>query len=177
MGRDKLPAPHLKAIFMSKQENKPAADGVKLIAKNRQAFHKYEILQKLECGLALAGTEVKSLREGHVAFADSFAAVLDGELVLYNLNISEYSMGNRFNHVTTRRRKLLAHKAEIRKLKAAVEQRGLTLVPLEMYWRRGMAKVQIGVARGKQLHDKRETLRDRDRQREQQRAVRSYSKG
>ncbi|MDR0361789.1 MAG: SsrA-binding protein SmpB [Planctomycetota bacterium] len=155
----------------------PAGEASNSIAKNRQAFFNYEVIQKLECGLVLSGTEVKSLREGHVAFADSFAAVHDSELYLYNLNISEYKMGNRFNHIITRKRKLLAHKSEIRKLKAAVEQRGFTLVPLGMHWKRGMAKVEIGVVRGKQLHDKRDAIKRRDDQRSQQRTMRAYSKG
>ncbi|MDR3211132.1 MAG: SsrA-binding protein SmpB [Planctomycetota bacterium] len=147
------------------------------IAKNRQAFHIYEVLDKLECGLALTGTEVKSLREGHVAFADSFAIVQDRELFLCNLNISEYKMGNRFNHLATRKRKLLAHHNEIRKFKTAVEQRGLTLVPLGMHWKHGLAKVEIGLVRGKQLHDKRDTIKKREQQRDAQRAMREYSKG
>ncbi|MDR2391801.1 MAG: SsrA-binding protein SmpB [Planctomycetota bacterium] len=146
------------------------------IAKNRQAFHRYEVLSKLECGLALTGTEVKSLREGHVAFADCFAAVQNGELFLFNLNISEYRMGNRFNHPATRKRKLLAHKREIRKLRAATEQRGLTLVPLGLHWSRGLAKVELGLVRGKQLHDKRDALRRKDQRRDAERSLRGLSK-
>lgn len=160
-----------------KDGKKKAAADSSSIAKNRAAFHHYEVLQKLECGLALTGTEVKSLREGHVAFADAFAAILDGELYLYNLNISEYKMGNQFNHLATRKRKLLAHKREIRKLKAATEQKGFTLVPLGMHWSRGLAKVELGVVRGKQLHDKRDSIKKREQQRDQQRVMRGYSKG
>ncbi len=159
----------------SAQDKKDSA--ASSIGKNRQAFHNYEVLQKLECGLALTGTEVKSLREGHVAFADSFASVQGDELFLYNLNISEYKMGNRFNHLATRKRKLLAHKREIRKLKAAIEQRGFTLVPLGMHWSRGMAKVELGVVRGKQLHDKRDSIKKREQQRDHQRVMRNYGKG
>ena len=151
--------------------------GSSSIAKNRAAFHNYEVLQKLECGLVLTGTEIKSLREGHVAFADSFASVQDGELFLYNLNISEYKMGNRFNHLANRKRKLLAHKREIRKLRSAVEQRGLTLVPLGMHWSRGLAKVELAVVRGKQLHDKRDSLKKKEQQRDAQRVMRHYAKG
>ncbi len=147
------------------------------IGKNRQAFFHYEVLQKLECGLVLTGTEVKSLRDGHVAFADAFASVQGDELFLYNLNISEYKMGNQFNHLATRKRKLLAHKREIRKLKAATDQRGFTLVPLGMHWSRGLAKVEIGVVRGKQLHDKRDSIKKRENQRDQQRIMRNYGKG
>ncbi len=159
-----------------KSTAKPNADSTS-IAKNRAAFHNYEVLQKLECGLVLSGTEVKSLREGHVAFADSFASILDGELFLFNLNISEYKMGNRFNHIAVRKRKLLAHAREIRKLKAATEQKGYTLVPLGMHWSRGLAKVELGVVRGKQLHDKRDSIKKRDQQRDVQRVMRNYGKG
>ena len=162
---------------MAKKDKGGKGDGSNSIGKNRAAFHNYEVIQKLECGLVLSGTEVKSLRDGHVAFADSFATVLDGELFLYNLNISEYKMGNRFNHLAVRKRKLLAHKRENRQLKTATEQKGLTLVPLGMPWSRGMAKVEIGVVRGKQLHDKRDSIKKREQQRDAQRVMRSYSKG
>ncbi|MDR1534425.1 MAG: SsrA-binding protein SmpB [Planctomycetota bacterium] len=158
---------------MSARERRGAGEaGSGSIAKNRQAFHDYEVLSKIECGLVLTGTEVKSLREGRVAFADSFAEVRGDELFLLNLNISEYRMGNRFNHPAARRRKLLAHKAEIRKLRAAVEQRGLTMVPLGLHWSRGIAKVELGVVRGRQLHDKRDALRKKDQRREAERAMR-----
>ncbi len=157
-----------------KADKKKAADNS--IAKNRAAFHHYEVIQKLECGLVLSGTEVKSLRDGHVNFVDSFASVVEGELFLYNLNIAEYKMGNQFNHLAVRKRKLLAHKREIRKLKTATEQRGFTLVPLGMHWSRGLAKIELGVVRGKQMHDKRDTIKKREQQREQQRAMRSYVK-
>lgn len=159
----------------NQKEEKDAANGS--IGKNRQAFHNYEVLQKIECGLVLTGTEVKSLRDGHVAFADAFATVQDGELYLYNLNISEYKMGNQFNHLASRKRKLLAHKREIRKLKAATEQRGFTLVPLGMHWSRGLAKVELGVVRGKQLHDKRDALKKKEQKRDAQRIMRNYGKG
>jgi SsrA-binding protein len=159
---------------MAKKEE--GAPGVKLIARNKHAYFQYEILQKIECGLALVGTEVKSLREGNVNFADSYARVQDGKLVLVGLNIAEYKMGNRFNHVAARTRTLLARKPEIRKLAAAVEQRGLTLAPLAVYWKRGWAKVEIGVARGKQLHDKRDTIRRRELDREKGRAIRAYGR-
>ena len=158
----------------AQEKNDPGSSS---IAKNRQAFHHYEVLQKLECGLALTGTEVKSLRDGHVAFADSFATIIDDELFLLNLNISEYKMGNRFNHLANRKRKLLVHKREMRKLRSAVEQRGLTLVPLGMHWKRGLAKVELGLVRGKQLHDKRDTMKKREQQRDAQRVMRDYSKG
>ena len=156
-----------------KEEETP---GVKIIARNKQAFFQYEILSRLECGLQLAGTEVKSLREGNVNFSDSYAMVRDGELLLVGLNIAEYRMGNRFNHVAARTRKLLARKPEIRKLAAAIERKGLTLAPLAVYWKRGWAKVEIGVARGKQLHDKRETIRRREEDREKGRVIRQFAR-
>ncbi len=162
---------------MAKKSTAKSGTDASSIAKNRAAFHNYEVLQKLECGLVLSGTEVKSLREGHVAFADSFASVLDGELFLFNLNISEYKMGNRFNHLAVRKRKLLAHAREIRKLKTATEQKGCTLVPLGMHWSRGLAKVELGIVRGKQLHDKRDSIKKRDQQRDVQRVMRNYGKG
>ncbi|MDR3078328.1 MAG: SsrA-binding protein SmpB [Planctomycetota bacterium] len=163
---------------MAKKNERKAEDpAFGSIARNRQAFHNYEVLSKLECGLELTGTEVKSLREGQVAFADSFALVQDGELFLYNLNISEYRMGNRFNHLANRKRRLLAHKREIRKLGQAVDQRGLTLVPLGMHWSRGLAKLELGLVRGKQMHDKRETLRRKDQRRDEERARRGLTKG
>ncbi|MCC8164958.1 MAG: SsrA-binding protein SmpB [Planctomycetes bacterium] len=162
---------------MAKKDARGQKEQSNSIAKNRAAFHNYEVLQKLECGMVLSGTEVKSLREGHVAFADAFASVQGDELFLYNLNISEYKMGNIFNHLAVRKRKLLAHKREIRKLRAATEQRGFTLVPLGMHWSRGLAKVEIGVVRGKQLHDKRDSIKKREQQRDAQRVMRNYGKG
>ncbi|MDR1520359.1 MAG: SsrA-binding protein SmpB [Planctomycetota bacterium] len=163
---------------MAKKDRKEAKDpAFGSIAKNRQAFHHYEVLSKLECGLVLTGTEVKSLRDGQVAFADCFAAVQGEELFLHNLNISEYRMGNRFNHLAARKRKLLAHRREINKLRSAVEQRGLTLVPLGLHWSRGMAKVELGLVRGKQLHDKRDALRKKDQRRDAERVIRGLTKG
>ncbi len=146
--------------------------GSSLIAKNKKAFHDYEVLEHLECGVALQGTEVKSLRQKNVSFADSYAIVRDGELLLLGLNIPEYIEANRMNHTPTRTRKLLAHKRQIRKLDAAVNQKGLTLVPLSLYWREGRAKVDLGLVRGKARVDKRETLRNRDIDRQRQRALR-----
>lgn len=155
---------------------KPAStggDGTKLIARNKRAFHEYEIVQRLECGVVLTGTEVKSLREGRVSFADSYACVEGGELVLRAMNIAEYMQGNRQNHDPTRRRKLLAHKREIMKLAMAVEAKGLTLVPLSVYWLRGRCKVEVGLARGKARHDKRESVQKRDFERQKQRVLRN----
>lgn len=162
--------------MMAKKNNKQAGggdgDGSKLIMKNRRAFHDYEVLDKLECGLVLQGTEVKSLRDGHVSFADCYATVRDNELWLIGLNISEYAMGNRMNHQVDSNRKLLAHKREIKKLRQQVQQKGFTLVPLDLHWRRGLAKVTLGVVRGKAQYDKRQSLKDRETQRERARALR-----
>ncbi len=148
------------------------ADGVAPIAVNRKAFHRYEVLDKIECGIVLCGSEVKSLRENNVAFADSYAVVRNGEIFLLGLNIAEYLMANRANHPLCRTRKLLAHRSEISRLAAAVAQKGLTLVPLDLHWRRGRAKVTLGLVRGKCEFDKRETIRRRDDERQRQRLLR-----
>ncbi len=163
---------------MAKKPNAAAGaePGIKLIQKNRRAFHDYELISKLECGLELRGTEVKSLRDGHVTFADSYAMVDENQLFLIGMNISEYAMGNLWNHDPTRRRRLLAHKREIRKLRLASEAKGLTLIPLSIYWKRGMAKVEIALARGKAVHDKRETMRKRDADMEKKRVMRSFNR-
>jgi SsrA-binding protein len=162
---------------MKKPQAPPKAerdDGFKPILANKRAFHDYEVLQKIECGLILVGTEVKSLREKNVSFADAFATVRDGELVLIGLNIAEYRLGNRLNHPPARPRKLLAHRREIAKLRSLVAQKGLTLIPLGLHWRRGKAKVELGVVRGKREFDKRETIRKRDDQRQRQRLLRGH---
>jgi SsrA-binding protein len=153
---------------MSKKRS--PADNENLVARNKKAYHDYEILETLECGVALQGTEVKSLRERNVNFGQSFVLAKNGTLTLLGLHIAPYRQANIMNHEPERRRRLLAHKREIRKLERQTQERGLTLVPLKVYWKRGKAKVLIGLARGKQHHDKRETLRkkDLDRRIEQQ---------
>lgn len=138
----------------------------RLIVSNRKARHEFHILDSMEAGLALQGTEVKALRDGKANLQDSFARFEAGELWLYNLHISPYEAGNRFNHDPLRRRKLLLHRRELRKLVGQVEQKGLTLVPLDLHFRRGVAKVELGLVRGKKLHDKRETLKKRVAERE-----------
>lgn len=130
-----------------------------LIAKNKKAYFQYEILEEYEAGLVLIGTEVKSLREHKVNLKESFAKFIGGELWLEGCHISPYSHGNRSNHDPLRRRKLLLHNRELRKLLGKTTEKGLTIVPLAMYFKRGKAKVRIGLARGKKLHDKRETAR------------------
>ena len=147
-----------------REERKP-------IASNRRARHEYEILDTYEAGLALKGPEVKSLRAGSVSFQDSFARVENGEVWLHNLHISPYEQANRFNVDPVRPRRLLLNRQEIRQLAVKTEEKGLTLVPLEIYFSRGYAKLQLAVGRGKKLHDKRETLKRRQQDREARRAM------
>ncbi len=142
-------------------------------AVNRRARFNYEIGQVFEAGIALAGTEVKSLREGRSSIADAYAGERNGEMWLYNAYIPEYLQANRFNHETRRPRKLLLHKREIGRLMGAVDREGMTVVPLRIYFNdRGRAKVELAVARGKKLHDKRETSKKRDWGREKARLMR-----
>lgn len=149
-------------------------DPSRTVALNRKARHNYFIDETLEAGIALTGTEVKSLREGRANIGESYATIDEGEIYLLNAHISEYRGGNRFNHEPTRPRKLLLHKREIRKLIGAVQREGVTLVPLSIYFNdRGRAKVKLGIARGKRQYDKRATERDRDWQRRRQRLLRS----
>ena len=145
--------------------------GRKVVATNRKARHEYHILDEWEAGLVLTGSEVKSLRDGRVSFQDAFARVERGEVWLHSLHISPYVQANRQNHDPLRPRKLLLRRQEIRKLIGKVEEKGLTLVPLEIYFQQGYAKVRIALARGKQLHDKREALKKRDQEREARRAM------
>ena len=145
--------------------------GHKVVARNRKARHEYEILETFEAGLVLKGPEVKSLREGKASFQDAFARVEGGEAWLHSLHISPYEQANRFNEDPLRVRKLLLNRHEIRRLVGKVEEKGLTLIPLEIYFVRGRAKVQIGLARGKKLHDKRDALKNRQLEREARRAM------
>jgi len=135
--------------------------GDRVVAKNRKARHEFHVLQTWEAGLVLQGTEVKSLRDGKANLADAYARIDGGELWLYNMHVSPYEAGNRFNHDPLRRRKLLMHRSELRRLVGEVEQKGLTLVPLDVHFTGGIAKVDLALVRGKKLHDKRDTLRER----------------
>ena len=146
---------------------------IQSIARNKRARHDYHILETWEAGLVLTGTEVKSLREGRANISDAYGVVKDGEVFLLNLHISPYERGGYTNHEPTRTRKLLLHSKEIRRLIGAVEREGLTLIPLELYFKKGVAKVAIALGKGKKLHDKRDTERTRDAAREMARAVRS----
>jgi SsrA-binding protein len=143
----------------------------KVVARNRKARHEYEILDTFEAGMELKGPEVKSLRAGNVSFQDAFARVDGGEVWLHSLHISPYEQANRHNEDPVRPRRLLLNRKEIRQLTVKTEEKGLTLVPLEIYFVRGYAKVSLAVARGKKLHDKRETLKRRQQDREARRAV------
>ena len=133
----------------------------KLIVDNRRARHEYHILDRLETGIVLTGTEVKSIRQGHFSLQESYVVVRGGELFLVGAHIRPYEQGNRFNPDPVRDRKLLAHKHEIYKLSVAVQQKGMTLIPLKAYFSDGRVKLEIGVARGKKLHDKRDAIKDR----------------
>ncbi|MFC4255342.1 SsrA-binding protein SmpB [Altererythrobacter xixiisoli] len=148
-------------------------DKVKTVAENRRARFDYFIEDKFEAGIALSGTEVKSLRFGEGSIAESYAEVRGGEAFLVNANIPEFSHGNRYNHEPKRPRKLLLHQREIEKLVGAVERKGMTMVPLSIYFNsRGRAKVELALAKGKQNHDKRATIKDRDWQRDKARLMR-----
>ncbi len=141
--------------------------------RNKRARHRFEVLETLECGLALVGTEVKALREGRGSLDEAFARLKDGEVWLHGLHIAAYSHGNVQNHEPARPRKLLLHRRQIAQLGPKVTQKGLTLIPLEIYFsQRGVAKVELALARGKAHHDKRESLKKREHKREMDRAIR-----
>ena len=146
--------------------------GRHVVASNRRARHDYHVDDTYEAGIVLVGTEVKSLRAGRASLTDGYAALKDGELWLHNVHIPEYDAGTWTNHEPRRTRKLLLHRRELRELSKAVSQKGMTLVPLSLYFSDGYAKVQIGVARGKRHYDKRQALASRDAQREAERALR-----
>jgi len=148
-----------------------ARDGEKLIADNRKARHDYTLLDTFEAGVVLLGTEVKAIREGRVNLRDSYARVEQGEVFLLNVHISPYSHRGYADHEPLRRRKLLLQKREIRKLIGKTVERGLTLVPVRMYFKRGLVKVALSLAKGKRVHDKRETLRQREADREARAAI------
>lgn len=156
---------------MATKKSEP--EGQKSIAKNRKAFHDFFIVEQVEAGLVLTGTEVKSLREGRVVIDEAFARVTDGgEAQLLGLSIPQYKNGTYSNHLPDRTRRLLLHKREIRKLVEKTQIERLTVVPLELYWKRGFAKVLLGIAKGKKQHDKRDVLREKQDRRDMQRAMR-----
>jgi len=145
--------------------------GEKLVAQNKKAFHDYHIEERFEAGIVLTGTEIKSIRLGKVNLRDSFAQVRRGEVTLHNMHVSPYEQGNRYNHEPLRTRKLLLHRNEINKLIGSIKEKGFTLVPLRLYLKNGLAKVEIALAKGKKEYDKRETLKKKDAQREIEKAI------
>lgn len=145
---------------------------IHVVVRNRKAFHLYEITDKYEAGIALVGTEVKSLRDGKVNLSDSYAAISNGEVILRNLNITPYKMSAHENHDPDRPRRLLLNKKEIRKLFAATEQKGMTLIPLMIYFKGKLAKVELGLGRGKKEFDKRSSIAEADAKRRIQRVMR-----
>ena len=161
---------------MARVSDRPIAeangsDGIKLIVTNRKARHDYHFLETWEAGIVLTGTEVKSLRTGKISLTDSYAAVDSGEVYLYNVHVSPYEQGSHFNHEPTRRRKLLLHRSEIRKLIGRVVEKGLTLIPTRFYFKRGRAKVEIALAKGKRDYDRRRTIMERDARRDMERTL------
>lgn len=151
--------------------NDGTKDDIRDVCRNRRAFHEYEVFDRLECGVALTGTEVKSLRTGHAGLEDAYAKVEGGEVWLIGSEIPEYAMGNQMNHKPKRPRKLLLHRREIGNFVGKASQKGFTLVPLRLYFKNGRAKVELAVCRGKQLHDKRQDLKKKDADREIRRAM------
>jgi SsrA-binding protein len=167
------PSPSLSSGYVTKRVSGPSpeGDGKLSVARNPKATHDYHILETWEAGIVLTGTEVKSLRSGKASIKEGFARVANGEVFLEGVNITPYEQGNRYNHDPVRTRKLLLKRREIERLIGAVEQKGLTLVPLELYFRRGKAKVTLALGRGKKYHDRREDLKKRDAEREVARAL------
>ena len=153
-----------------KDEAKPE---VVPVARNKRARFDYHLLERFEAGLVLKGTEVKSLREGKANITEAYGIVRDGEVFLLNAHIQPYARGGYVNHEPTQTRKLLLHRREIRRLIGAVERQGLTLIPLELYFRKGVAKVALALAKGKKAHDKRDTMKQRDAEREMARVART----
>jgi SsrA-binding protein len=157
---------------MSKAAESNDDEPLETIARNKRARHDYEILDTWETGIVLTGTEVKALREGRANLTDAFGVLKDGEVFLLNLHIGAYGQAAVFTHEPTRTRKLLLHRREIRRLIGAVERQGLTLVPLDLYFKRGRVKTRLALVRGKKLHDRREDLKKKDAEREMARALR-----
>lgn len=153
------------------------SDDIKVIARNKKARHDYNIEETYEAGIKLQGTEIKSIRARNVNLKDSFAVIEKGEIFLYNMHISPYKQGNRYNHEPERKRKLLLHKNEIRKLIGYTKQKGYTLIPLSIYLKHDLAKIELAVAKGKNVHDKRRDIAKRTAEREMEKAFRRKMKG
>lgn len=165
--------------YMERQgECEMKKEGIKIAADNRRARHEYHILETVEAGLVLSGTEVKSLRQGKANINDAYGKIDNGECLLLNMHISPYEQGNRFNPTDPRRpRKLLLHKSEIRALSGEMKEQGLTLIPLKIYFVRGIAKVEVGLAKGKKLYDKRQDMAKKEAHRDVERALKERFKG
>lgn len=155
----------------------PHQKGIRIVVQNRKVYHDYFVEEKIECGVALFGTEVKSIRAGRANLKESWAQVRNGEVWVEGMHISPYEQGNIFNRDPLRPKKLLLHKNEIRKIDGIVMRQGYTLIPTEMYLKDGRVKVLLGICRGKQVHDKRDAIAKRDSDREIQRALRNRQKG
>ncbi len=151
-------------------------NSIRLLQKNRKAFFNYEMLEELECGIALVGTEVKSVREGRCSFSDSYITARDGKLTLIGFLIQPYEHGNIFNHKSDRPRTLLAHRIEIKKFTRKVNERGLTIVPVEIYLKGNLVKMKIALARGKNTHDKKEAIKERDARIDERREIRDLGR-
>lgn len=175
-GEEEKPFPHfMGAPATAKNKKKPADaehDNQRVVSENRKARHNYLVIDTLECGVVLVGSEVKSLRNGKVSLEEAYGRLRDDEVWLVNCDIPEYDKANQFNHQTKRPRKLLMHRREIKRFAGRATEKGLTLVPLRLYFKDGRAKVLLGLCRGKQLHDKRESIKKADAHRDIQRAMR-----
>ncbi len=155
-------------------KKKKKADNSNVLAKNKKAFHDFAVLERYEAGISLTGTEVKSCRARNISMLDSYVRILDGQAVLINVHIATYEQGNQFNHDPKRKRPLLMHKREILKLFQQIREKGLTLVPLKFYLKKGLIKVELGLCKGKTKGDKRDTLRERQDSKDARRAMSMY---
>jgi SsrA-binding protein len=153
-----------------------SSEGIKIVAENRKAFHDYFIEDRVEAGIILTGTEIKSIRNGKINLKDSYARINNGEVWVYQMHISPFEQGNRYNHEPLRPRKLLLHRSEINKLVGKIQQQGLTLLPIKVYLKNGMAKVELAVGQGKKNYDKRQALAEREGKRDIERALRDRNK-
>lgn len=151
-----------------------AKSGRAVLAKNRKAFFSYEVDERIECGVELKGTEVKSIRGGKFSFSDAYVKIVGSELWMIGFHIAEYDHGNLNNHDPLRERRLLAHKQEIKRLKRKTDEKGFTLIPLEIHLKNGLVKVDVGVCRGKKLVDKRQAIKKRDQDRDAEREMRGH---
>ncbi|MCA9484032.1 MAG: SsrA-binding protein SmpB [Nitrospina sp.] len=151
-------------------------EGIKIICQNKKARHEYHLEDRFEAGIVLVGTEVKALRDGRASMVDSFAEFESGEAYLYNCHINHYTPAHQFNHNPTRKRKLLLHKAEIGRLIGKTREKGISLIPLKLYFKKGKVKVELALAHGKKLHDKRESLKRKEAEREMSRAIKSFNR-